>query len=90
MKSTTGNLPTLMKTNLKITSIVILFVSAYLILPKISSATAAFNPLMVNDLSRTSSQSLTIEKVNPEGLKDKIYIPPNNGGPDSQHGSGTR
>ncbi len=84
MKSTTGNLPTLMKPNLKITSIVILFVSVYLILSKISNATAAFNPLMVNDLSRT------IEKVNPEGLKDKIYIPPNNGGPDSQHGSGTR
>lgn len=78
-----------METNLRITSIVILFISAYLIIPKISNATASLNPVMVNDLSRTSSQGLTIPKDNSPGLKD-TYIPPNYGGPDSQHGSGTR
>ncbi|MFK0730733.1 MAG: hypothetical protein ACFKPT_11000 [Gloeotrichia echinulata GP01] len=88
MKTTHGNLPRVMETHLRITSVVILCVSAYLLLPKITDATAVINTFTANGFSTTSNQSLTTPKLNHEGLK--VYIPPNYGGPDSQHGSGTR
>ncbi|MBE9005671.1 hypothetical protein IQ259_11590 [Fortiea sp. LEGE XX443] len=78
-----------MDTNLRITGILILCVSACLVIPKIADATGRVSSLVAKDLSHTNSNSLTSSKVNSQALKN-VYIPPNYGGPDSQHGSGTR
>ncbi|QFS45379.1 hypothetical protein GXM_02856 [Nostoc sphaeroides CCNUC1] len=48
-----------------------------------------FSTASANAFGATSSNTLIARKVNSENLKD-TYIPPNYGGPDSQHGSGTR
>ncbi|MBE9053138.1 hypothetical protein IQ243_22470 [Nostocales cyanobacterium LEGE 11386] len=78
-----------MRTNLRITSAVIFCISAYLIIPKMSDATGSISALTVDELNPSGSSELTTPKVNSHSLED-IYIPPNYGGPDSQHGSGTR
>jgi hypothetical protein len=78
-----------MGTNLKITSVVIFFISAYLIIPKIADAAGTLKTASANGLSETRNNSLSIPSVNSQVLQD-TYIPPNYGGPDSQHGSGTR
>ncbi|MBW4561770.1 MAG: hypothetical protein KME32_11555 [Mojavia pulchra JT2-VF2] len=89
MKSELGNLPRLMGTNLRITSIAILFISAYLIVPKIADTTRTLSILSFNSLNTISSESSTAAKANSQEL-NKTFIPPNHGGPDSQRGSGTR
>ncbi|WP_229483498.1 hypothetical protein [Nostoc favosum] len=48
-----------------------------------------FNTASANAFGATSGNTLIVRKVNSQNLKD-VYIPPNYGGPDSQHGSGTR
>ena len=78
-----------MKTNFQITKFIILCISAYILLPKIATYTCIFSSASANTLPTTSSKVLIAPKVNSQNLKD-IYIPPNYGGPDSQHGSGTR
>ncbi|MBW4556536.1 MAG: hypothetical protein KME59_11450 [Trichormus sp. ATA11-4-KO1] len=78
-----------MGTNLRITSAVIFCISAYLIIPKMPDATGSISALTVDELNSSGSNKLTTPRVNSYGLED-IYIPPNYGGPDSQHGSGTR
>lgn len=112
-----------MKTSLRVTSVVILFIGAYLITPKIADTAAAVDShtthkAVVNKVkhSQSSGCSLscpyrvvdTIENCYNQGLAnlkpdtqafkqvvcnadlDKNYEPPNYGGPDSHHGSGTR
>ncbi|MCC5651770.1 hypothetical protein LC609_18440 [Nostoc sp. XA013] len=51
-----------------------------------------FTIASANSFGATSSNSLIAPKVNDQKLKNikDMYIPPNYGGPDSQHGSGTR
>ncbi len=83
------NLWELMGTNLRITSAVIFCISIYTIMPKIANNPSSFGTLKADILGMTSSDRLTTSSVNSQSAKD-IYVPPNFGGPDSQHGSGTR
>lgn len=76
-----------MKTNFGITKLIIFCISAYVLIPKVASCTSIFST--ATSAKTISTTSLIARKVNSENLKD-IYIPPNYGGPDSQHGSGTR
>jgi hypothetical protein len=62
---------------------------AYILIPKFADCTSLFGTASANTVRTTSSNTLMARKVNSENLKD-TYIPPNYGGPDSQHGSGTR
>ncbi len=78
-----------MKANFQITKFIIFCIGAYILIPKITASTGMFNSASAKTFSATSSDSLIAHKVNSQNLKD-IYIPPNYGGPDSQHGSGTR
>ncbi len=78
-----------MKTNFRITTFIIFCISAYILIPKIATGTGMFSTTSANAFGATSSNTSIARKVNSENLKD-IYIPPNYGGPDSQHGSGTR
>jgi hypothetical protein len=77
-----------MRTNFRITTLIICCISAYILLPKFAACTSILSIASANSLSTTSSTSLIARKVNSQNLKD--YIPPNYGGPDSEHGSGTR
>ncbi|MBE9207117.1 hypothetical protein IQ244_11405 [Nostoc sp. LEGE 06077] len=79
----------LMITNLKITSILILCVSTCLVIPKIADARGNFSDSVANSLTRTDGNAVTNVHINSQGLTD-VYVPPNYGVPDSQHGSGTR
>ncbi|OCR00083.1 hypothetical protein BCD64_02145 [Nostoc sp. MBR 210] len=78
-----------MTTNLKITSILILCVAACLAIPKIADARANFHDLVANALTNTENNSAKSSNANSQKLTD-VYVPPNYGLPDSQHGSGTR
>lgn len=78
-----------METNVRITSIVILCtIVAFIVIPKMTEVTITFNRLMGNAFSEPESSNLTNNQVN--RVDQNIYIPPNYGAPDSQHGSGTR
>ncbi|MEA5513712.1 hypothetical protein [Nodularia sp. UHCC 0506] len=66
-------------------TVMIFFMSVYWLVPKIVDMTVSVNATTFDELNGDSSKSLTIDQ-NSQGM----YIPPNNGGPDSQHGSGTR
>ncbi|MBN3894020.1 MAG: hypothetical protein HWQ41_01565 [Nostoc sp. NOS(2021)] len=79
-----------MKTNFRITKFMILCIAAYILIPKIAASTDIFSTASANAFGATSSNTLIARKVNSQNLKDDIYIPPNYGGPDSHHGSGTR
>jgi len=78
-----------MKANLRITSAMMLCISAYIIIPKIADATENFNTLSADILNTTGSDRSTRFSVDSQGSHDP-FIPPNHGGPDSLHGSGTR
>lgn len=87
-----------METSLKITFIIMFFLGAHLIIPKIADAASKSNTLTSKGSSTTVSNSLTTPKVDSQLSKDTSltnvsnsnYEPPNYGSPDSQHGSGTR
>ncbi|WP_048819349.1 hypothetical protein [Nostoc sp. PCC 7107] len=70
--------------NLRITSILILCVSACLVIPKIADARGTLSDLVANSLTHSDGNH-----VNSQELTD-VYVPPNYGVPNSQHGSGTR
>lgn len=78
-----------METNLKITSAVIFSIIVYIMLPQIANPRGSVSTLTANMLGITASDRSTNLSVSSQDSKD-IYIPPNYGGPDSQHGSGTR
>lgn len=84
-----GNPQILMGTNLRITLVVILCTSVYIIMPKVAQSTSAFRTLTTDILGTSGSDRATTFSVPSPDLQD-IYVPPNYGGPDSQHGSGTR
>lgn len=74
---------------LRITSIIILcIVSTFIFIPKMSALTINFHSLILNSFSDSKSFRLNSGEMN--NLSEEIYIPPNYGAPDSQHGSGTR
>ncbi len=112
-----------MRTSLRLTSVVIFFIGAYLITPKIADTAAAVNSRTIqkavfNGVKHSQSRGMalpcpyhvghTIENCYNQELAnikldtqvfqqvvfdadlDNDYEPPNYGGPDSQHGSGTR
>jgi hypothetical protein len=74
-----------MKTNLKIFGVLIFCLSASLIIPKVADATGTFQRLS----SRHDSQLARYSGQDQKSMQE-VYVPPNYGGPDSQHGSGTR
>ncbi|MFW9261687.1 hypothetical protein A4S05_06480 [Nostoc sp. KVJ20] len=79
-----------MKTNFRITKLMIFCIGAYILIPKIAVCTGVFSTASANTFATTSSSNTLIaHKVNSQDTQD-TYIPPNYGGPDSQHGSGTR
>jgi hypothetical protein len=80
-----------MKANLRITKFIIFCIGAYILIPKIAASTGMVTIASANTFGTTSS-NIIAPKVNDQKLKNikDIYIPPNYGGPDSQHGSGTR
>ncbi|ALF56484.1 hypothetical protein ACX27_20845 [Nostoc piscinale CENA21] len=78
-----------MATNLKITSILILCASACLAIPTIADARANFHDLVASALTNTENNSVKSSSGDSQELAD-VYVPPNYGLPDSQHGSGTR
>lgn len=112
-----------MRTSLRLTSVVIFFIGAYLISAKIADTAAAADShtteksvvngvkhsqsrgmtmpcayRVVHTIENCSNQSLANLKLDTQVFKqvvsnaelDNNYEPPNYGGPDSQHGSGTR
>lgn len=87
MKTETANLPRSITNNLRMTSIALLCIIFYIIIPRNPDTTQAFSAVTVHD--GNSSKYLTTPKANSQELK-QTYTPPNYGGPDSQHGSGTR
>lgn len=75
--------------NLRITSIVILFVvTTLVIINNILEVEINFHSLMSSYFNEFKSISLNVYEV--DYIFEDIYIPPNYGAPDSQHGSGTR
>ncbi len=88
MKTETANLPRSITNNLRITSIAILVIIFYLVIPKSGNTTQAFSAVTVHRFS-SSGERVNAPRTNSEKLK-QTYTPPNYGGPDSQHGSGTR
>ncbi|WP_251958538.1 hypothetical protein [Nostoc commune] len=64
-------------------------ISAYILIPKVAVCTGIINTASANTFSASGSNTLISHKVNSENLED-TYVPPNYGGPDSHHGSGTR
>jgi len=78
-----------MKTNFRITKFMIFCIGAYILISKIPACTGMFSIASANAFSATNSNILIGGKVNSQNLKE-IYTAPNYGGPDSQHGSGTR
>lgn len=78
-----------MTTKLQIFSAVMLCLSAFLVIPKVADATAAFQSLPSYALKYPASESTAYLEQEDELLVE-TYIPPNYGGPDSEYGSGTR
>ncbi|BAZ09898.1 hypothetical protein NIES4071_17120 [Calothrix sp. NIES-4071] len=69
--------------SLKLASAILFFVGAHLLVPKIADAAAKLNqPVVIIDVSPSKAQ--VAQDSNSE------YEPPNYGGPDSEHASGTR
>ena len=60
-----------------------------IISPKIAAATVSLDAVTFDELNSSGSISLTNNRVNYQDFQE-IYVPPNNGGPDSKNGSGTR
>ncbi len=64
-------------------------ISAYITLPKIADATGNFSTLTADILNTSGSDRSTHSSIDSQDSPD-TFIPPNHGGPDSLHGSGTR
>ncbi len=87
-----------MGTSLRLASMILLVIGAHLIIPKIVETTAVFstltrkgsetavNDIIINDTLESDVSENGVYKA----VSNNSYEPPNYGGPDSQHGSGTR
>lgn len=81
-----------MSSSLKLASAILFFVGAHLLVPKIADAAAKLNQPVV-----LTNSLVSVEVNEPASSTVKVaqdskseYEPPNYGGPDSDHGSGTR
>ncbi|MGI8501790.1 MAG: hypothetical protein ACR2LR_11700 [Hassallia sp.] len=86
-----GNILRQIETSLKIASAIVFCIGSALIIPKVADARAVLSSLTANSVRviESNSQTLNTTNLNTESSSD-IYEPPNNGSPDSQHGTGTR
>lgn len=89
MKLESGSLPKLIGSNFRVTSAVMLCISAYVIIPKIANSAQQLSSMTIKGLSSTSSENLATTTEKSQSWKD-TYIPPNYGAPNTQRGSGTR
>ncbi len=86
----------LINTTLRVTSVILFFLSAHLIVPKVTNAAANVDHATAQDSLNsdrtTFGKSIAIVDFRDSSPnKSKLnYVPPNYGGPDSEHGSGTR
>jgi hypothetical protein len=76
-----GNQSRNMAASLKIPSLMIFLLGMLLIIPKIAEATGTLGAL---------SMRATTDNAYENSRNSQEYQPPDFGGPDSQHGSGTR
>ncbi len=88
-----------MGTALRVTSAILFFVGAHLVVPRVTTATANQDRVIQNNANSriifrdliTTDVDLSASKSNKSQLDSgNGYEPPNYGGPDSEHGSGTR
>lgn len=78
-----------MRSNLTIIGVLIFCISASLVIPKVADATGNLKSSLLARSSRDSS-SIAQNPRQSSLESQELYVPPNYGGPDSQHGSGTR
>jgi hypothetical protein len=78
-----------MKPNLTVIGVLIFCIGASLIIPKVADATGNLKSSLASSIPEDNREVIQTSGQNPLNA-DEIYIPPNYGGPDSQHGSGTR
>ncbi len=81
-----------MASSLKLASAILFFVGAHLFVPKIADAAAKLNQpvVLTNSLVSVEVNQLPLSTVKVAQDSSSEYEPPNYGGPDSDHGSGTR
>lgn len=86
-----GNIPRQIETSLRIATAVVFCIGSALIIPKVADATGVVSSMSFNSVRviESNSQTFNTTNLNTESSSD-IYEPPNNGSPDSQHGTGTR
>jgi hypothetical protein len=86
-----GNLLRQIETSLRIATTVVFCIGSALIMPKIAEATGVLSSLAADSIR---VQKSNLERLNSTNLNSQLssdtYEPPNNGSPDSQHGTGTR
>ncbi|RUT04700.1 hypothetical protein DSM106972_042690 [Dulcicalothrix desertica PCC 7102] len=81
-----------MVTSLKLASALLFFVGAHVLVPRIADAAAMLNQ-PVAAANRSSNIELNNQNLNQVQVLQNSYSeyePPNYGGPDSEHASGTR
>ncbi|MBD0265152.1 MAG: hypothetical protein ICV78_21245 [Tolypothrix sp. Co-bin9] len=85
------NLLRKIETSLRIATTVVFCIGSALIMPKIADATGVLSSLAADSIR---VQKSNLERLNSPNLNSHLssdtYEPPNNGSPDSQHGTGTR
>lgn len=85
------NIPRQIETTLKIATTVVFFVGCALLIPQIADSSGVFGNWAAKSVTAIESNSQALNNTSGEvALSDDTYEPPNHGGPDSVHGSGTR
>lgn len=84
------NIPRQIETSLKIATTVVFFVGCALIIPQIADNNGVFGNLAAKSVRAIESNSQLNQTSLDVELSNDTYEPPNHGGPDSVHGSGTR
>lgn len=81
-----------MVTSLKLASALLFFVGAHVLVPRIADATAMLNQPVAaaNRLTNIELNNRTLNQIQLVQNSYREYEPPNYGGPDSEHASGTR
>lgn len=78
--------------SIRITSAIVFFVAAHLLVPRIADAAARLRPvnMSINSFVNVNIDYLRLDSKNSTNKLLGNYEPPNYGDPDSRHGSGTR
>lgn len=84
------NIPRQIETSLKIATTVVFFVGCALLIPQIADSSGVFGNWAAKSVRAIESNSQTNNTTLDVELSNDTYEPPNHGGPDSVHGSGTR